>query len=258
MGTPSHRLKLNRADEHMSDIEALTKPIRERREYPVIETMQPKRNAPEWEYRLDLSGIQLPERLPILVGDYLFNVRSALDHLIVAIAPRKYRRKISFPVFTTDPFARDEASRDYLDAEAAARWLSLTGGLPDDCIAALKVLQPYKAAALHGQVAEHHALALLSAFQNADKHRELVDAVVGLHRVELHMGADEIIYAVPVFQDGTIVATGSQKMDVKVKGTALIGLQRGEEIWSFDMLIRRLTAFVADELLPRLEPFLPS
>jgi hypothetical protein len=256
VGTPSHRLKLNRADEHLKDIEALTKPLGERREYPVIETMKPKRKAPEWEYRLDLSSIQLPERLPILVGDYLFNVRSALDHLVVAIAPRKHRRKVSFPIFVTDPFARDETSGDYLDAKAACRWLSLTSGLPDDCIAALKVLQPYEAAALHGQVAGHHALALLSAFQNADKHRELVDAVFGLHRVELHLGSDETIYAVPVFQDGTVLTSEPQKVDVKVKGAVLVGLQRGQEIWSFDMLIRRLTAFVADEVLPRLEPFL--
>jgi hypothetical protein len=256
MGTPSHRLKLNRANEHLGDIEALTEPLRERREYPVVESMKPQHQGPRWEYRLDLSSIQPPERLPILVGDYLFNIRSALDHLAVAFAPGKYRRRVSFPIFTTDPFARDETSGDYLDAEAAARWLSLTSGLPDDCIAAIKALQPYEAAALHGHTAEHHALALLSAFQNADKHRELVDAVVGLHQVEVHIGEDEIVYAVPVFQDGTVVVAAEEKMDVKVKGAALIGLQRSEEIWSFGMLTRRLTAFLADELLPRLEPLL--
>jgi hypothetical protein len=52
------------------------------------------------------------------------------------------------------------------------------------------------------------------------------------------------------------MAAEPQKVDVKVTGTVLVGLQRGNEIWSFDMLIRRLTAFIADEVLPRLEPFL--
>ncbi len=257
MATPSHRLKLYRADEHIEQIEALTKPLRERREYPVVESMKPKRNAPEWEYRLDLRLIQPSERLPILVGDYLFNVRSALDHLIVAIAPRKYRRKVSFPILTGDPLARDETGGDYLDAEAAARWLSLVACLPDDCIAALKVLQPYEAAATHGHAPENHALALLSAFQNADKHRELINTVVGLGKVELHLDG-EITYAVPIFKDGTVIADEGRKMDVKVEGVPVVGLKRGADVWSFDLLIAKLTAFIVDEALPRLEPFLET
>jgi hypothetical protein len=255
VSTPSHRLKLYRADKHMRDIEAITEPLTERREYPVIETMKPEKKGPVWEYRLDLSHVQPPELLSILIGDYLFNVRSALDHLAVALAPRKYRRKVSFPVFACDPVARDETSGDYLDADAARRWLELAECLPDDCVAALKTLQPYEAAALHGHVANHHALALLSAFQNADKHRELVDAVVALQQVEADIDG-ETIFAVPAFKDGTVVARGPEKMNVKIKGSAVVGLQRGREIWSFDLLIRKLTAFVSDELLPRLEPLL--
>jgi hypothetical protein len=255
VGTPSHRLKLDRADEHLADINALTEPLRERCEYPVMETMKPERKGPRWESRLDLRHVQPPERLPILIGDYLFNVRSALDHLIVAIAPRKYRHKVSFPILKTDPIARDEASGDYLNAEAASRWLSLCEWLPDDCIAALTVLQPYQAGALHHQRADHHALSLLSAFQNADKHRELVGAIVGLTKVEAHIDG-ETIYAVPTFKDGTVVAVGPSKMDVKIKGVATVGIQRGNETWSLDMLIDRLKRFLSDELLPRLEPFL--
>jgi hypothetical protein len=49
--------------------------------------MKPRRQGPRPEYALDLSSVnQPPERLAILIGDYLFNVRSALDHLMVAIA----------------------------------------------------------------------------------------------------------------------------------------------------------------------------
>jgi hypothetical protein len=255
VGTPSHRLKLDRADEHLKDINDLTESLRERREYPVIETMKPERKGPRWEYRLDLSHVQPPERLPILIGDYLFNMRSALDHLIVAIAPRKYRHKVSFPIHRTNPLARDEASGDYLNTEAARHWRALADCLPDDCFAALTVLQPYEAAALHRQRAHHHALTLLSAFQNADKHRELIDAIAGLTKVEVDING-ETTYAVPTFKDGTIVVASPEKMDVKVKGVATIGLKRGNEAWSFDMLVERLTAFVTDEVLPRLEPFL--
>ncbi len=181
MATPSHRLKLYRADKHLSEYRWLTAPIAERREYPVVETMKPEKDGPRWEYRLDLSAVQPPsELLPIVIGDYLFDVRSALDHLIVSIAPRKHRYNVSFPIFRRDPLARREASGEYRDADAARRWLSLCCCLPDDCIAPLTWVQPYHSAALHRQSPEYHALSLLSSFQNADKHRELVEAIVGL------------------------------------------------------------------------------
>jgi hypothetical protein len=255
VATPSRRLKLYRADEHLKDIEAILKPLRKRRQYPMVESVQRQRKRTIWEYRLDLDGTQLPEMLPILVGDYLFNVRSALDHLIVAIAPRKHRHKVSFPIHTRDPLASDETSGDYLDADAASRWLTLVKCLPSDCIACLKVLQPYEAATLYGHPAERHALALLSAFQNADKHRELVDVAVGLSKVEVDVDGD-VTYAVPVFQNGTLVARAYRKMQVQIKGVPLVGLQRGQDIWSFDLLIERLARFIADEVLPRLEPLL--
>ncbi|MGA8364468.1 MAG: hypothetical protein WB709_08090 [Solirubrobacteraceae bacterium] len=256
MSTPSHRLKLQRADEHLADIDRLTEPLRERREYPVVETMKPYKKGPLWDYVLDLDEVQPPERLPILMGDYLFNVRSALDHLAVALAPRKYRRKVSFPIHQTDPLARDHTSGYYLNAEAASRWLALCDRLPDNCIAPLMALQPYQAAALHGHRAEHHALVLLGGFQNADKHRELIDAPVGLSKAEVEVNG-ETSYAVPTFQNGTrVVFDAPEKVDVKVKGVAVVGIKRGNDVWSFDMLVDRLSAFIADELLPRLEPLI--
>jgi hypothetical protein len=96
---------------------------------------------------------------------------------------------------------------------------------------------------------------LLSSFQNADKHRELIDAPVGLSKVEVEING-ETTYAVPAFKNGTVVVSAYEQVDVKVKGVATIGIKRGNDVWGFDMLVKRLTAFIADELLPRLEPLL--
>lgn len=222
--TPSHRLKLQRANQHLDDIKMLTEPLSERREYPVIETMQPQKKGPVWEYVLDLSSVDPPPLLlPILIGDYLFNVRSALDHLLVAIAPRKYRGKVNFPIHRADPLARKPSSGNYVNAEAAARWLSLCNCLPDGCIAPLTMLQPYHAAALHSQSADWHALALLSSLQNADKHRELISTIAHLSQVEVHINGNTD-YAAPRFKDGTKILTAPEKMDVHVKGVAAIGI----------------------------------
>ena len=143
----------------------LVRHLRTRREYPVIESMQPHRKAPVWIYNLDLSSGRVDERFAIVLGDYLFNIRSALDHLVVAIAPRKYKYDTSFPICTKDPLASDKTTGAYLDAEAARAWASRTQGLPHDCIAHLKALQPYEMARLQGGSAQSYPLSMLSAFQ---------------------------------------------------------------------------------------------
>jgi hypothetical protein len=253
--TPSHRLKLYRSDKHLEEMQALLTPLAGRREYPVVESVQRQHKRRLWDYRLDLSGITPPEEFPIILGDYLFDIRSALDHLIVAIAPRKYRHKVGFPICTEDPLLRDKTSGSYLNVEEARKWQSMTKGLPSDCVAALKTLQPYHAAREHRKPASIHALALLSALQNADKHRELIGILVGLHKVEATFnGVPEGI--VPALEHNAIVARAEAQMDVEVEGSALVGVKWSNKGFGLADLVDRLGHFIAEEALPRLEPFL--
>jgi len=64
----------------------------------------------------------------------------------------------------------------------------------------------------------------------------------------------ETTYAVPAFKNGTVVVAAYEKMDVKVKGVASVGIRRGNETWGFDTFVERLTTHVTEHLLPRLEP----
>jgi hypothetical protein len=253
--TPSHRLKLYRSDEHLKELKDILEPLRGRREYPVTESMQPQRKGPLWVYQLDLSSITLPEMFPIIFGDYLFNVRSALDHLVVALAPRKRKSKASFPICITDPLATDQATGDYLDTEAATGWLSRTQGLPNDCVAAITRLQPHDAATHHHMPARTHPLAILSAFQNADKHRELVPVVTGLAKAQVtYDGQPQGV--VPTLKDRAILDRQPTQVDVKIEGTAVVGISRGKTVWDLDQFTYNLNTFVANEVLPRLEQFL--
>ena len=254
--TPSHRLKLDRADKHLKELEALIRHLRTRRQYPVVESVQPQRKSPVWTYRLDLDGVQPPETFPIALGDYLFNVRSALDHLIVGIAARKHKYSASFPICTQDPLATDETTGDYLDGEEARKWLSRTEGLPDDCITCLKALQPYGAERLYQGRAETHPLTILSALQNADKHRELVAVLTGLSRVKVTVDG-RVVPVGGVLQNGAVLDPPSpSKVDMKVEGVAIVGLKRANRVWDFDGFVSNLGAFIDNEALPRLERFL--
>jgi len=218
--------------------------------------MERYRKAMVWIYRLDLASAAVPIEFPIVFSDYMVNVRSALDHLMVAVAHRKRRYSVSFPIFTTDPLARDETSGDYLHADEAGKWLSITKGPPDDLVAQLTALQPYAPNDLPGQrySPKNHSLAILSALQNADKHRELVPAITGLSQAEATIDR-EVSGVVPTLRNRAILVRSVAKVQVKIEGSASIGIRGGKTVWAVDEFLARMGTFVRDEVLPRLEPF---
>jgi hypothetical protein len=254
--TPSHRLKLHRAEKHLSDLKAVVADAGRRREYPVREAFDT--DSQEWVYTLDLAAAHPPELFPIVLGDFLFNVRSALDHLVVAIAPdRDSKRQVEFPIFTADPLKIHEHTGAYLHPEEAGKWNKRTTGLPADCIAELRALQPYKTARHFKRRPADQALALLSVLQNADKHRYLVGVVTGLRQIQIEAEGD--CYGLTGgLKDGAEIHTAPAKVDVKVEGAAQVSVGWRDEVRDFDRLCETILDFTALEVLPRLEPFLPG
>lgn len=255
--TPSHRLKLHRAEEHLIDLKGVAADASARRPYPVVETFEPDRQ--EWVYYLSLAEAEPPEMFPIVLGDFLFNVRSALDHLIVAIAPdRDSKRQVEFPIFTADPLRVHEHTGADLHPEEAALWRRRTRGLPADCIAELRALQPYETARHFNASAQDQALAVLSMLQNADKHRNLVGVFTGLTRAQIETDGWWTCVIEPGFKDGAEMYAAPTQVDVKVEGAAQIGVGRPDEIRDFDQLCETILDCIAMDVLPRLEPFLPG
>ena len=182
---PSHRLKIARAYHHLADLEEMMGDIGAPQRYPVAETFDPLSKPGEWVYALDLDHVQQTSMFTVYLGDFLFNMRSALDHLAVACAPRKYRTSISFPIFTTDPLETKPGSGEYRDPKAAKKWTSMTEGMPGAAVAALRDLQPYTRAKVRRGPPENHALAILNSLHNADEHRNLVTVITGLAKAHV-------------------------------------------------------------------------
>ena len=63
--------------------------VGQRREHEVIESVERRNKRLEYVYKLHMGAIEVPEDFPIVFGDFLFDVRSALDHRMVSIAPNK-------------------------------------------------------------------------------------------------------------------------------------------------------------------------
>ncbi len=177
--TDSWRRKVQRAEHHLGDFIDRISPIQERRSYPAPKAIEPFKDTTAYLYR-----VQIPESddplLPIIAGDILFNLRSALDHIFVALVPEADRSKrTAFPIFTDDIEAKDPATGRYLYPEARAAWQRKTAGADAAAMGVVKRFQPYNLT-LQGLDPQYSSLAILGAFQNADKHRQLVLVSNGL------------------------------------------------------------------------------
>ncbi len=129
-----------------------------------------------WDYQLRFTG-QPDPRLAVIAGDVLFNLRSALDHIAVAMVPSQRRTKASFPIEVEPIWKREHGRFVVRDSERRRHWRDATKGMPESAIALIERLQPYHGI---GAGAEQEALYQLNRLNNADKHRQLVLFAAGL------------------------------------------------------------------------------
>jgi len=250
--TDSWRLKLLRAEKHLADLGDLfaPKPPTERYPYPCREVLK---SEEESDYFMDL-GIAVSPYFAIVAGDLLFNIRSALDHLICALIPDEDKGRAQFPIFTADPFEMNQRTGKPVRPEVLAAWERQTKGLPDPVIALLTLMQPYCLAREQGREARHFALAVLSALQNADKHRQLIFSKAGLTKVELIVNGITVDYVGPSLYDGKQMASLPPHMDVVTKGSVVIPLGIGDDVgYAYPDVFNLILNDVANLVLPPLE-----
>ena len=116
--TDSWWLKVKRAQKHMVDIED------EARRYADLNPHEFTRiRLPDSQGQVHYS-VRITEQpgptVVIMLGDFVHNLRSALDHIIVASVPRQRHGKASFPIRYEDIWATDERGQ-FVVKDPAAR-----------------------------------------------------------------------------------------------------------------------------------------
>lgn len=153
------RLKLGRATEH---IEAIDKDVRAWTKKPTYGFVkEPHDNGSRHSVRLKIISEPPLKQWSLIAGDCIHNLRSALDHLVYAIAvdeagsdrPPKHR-ELMFPICD---------SRDKFDGSAPRRIKTLRAPVQ----AEIEQLQPYNRP--HDYLPP--VLAILRNFNDSDKHR---------------------------------------------------------------------------------------
>jgi hypothetical protein len=180
----SIRAKLERAEQHLSELREIDRP------YRTIECSLSIQENPEsgiGHFSFDLPDP--PAVVPTIVGDCLNNLRSSLDHLIWQIVDSNSIAQASksnmFPICTTEDAFTKQIKGNRLR------------GVPAEAVDQIRKLQPFV-------IENNHLLLLLSELCNVDKHRDLIYSVAiasdialsffrnGVNVFNLVVGNDEI------------------------------------------------------------------
>ena len=200
-------LKLWRARQHLTEFEMVLSTYLQTN--PISLVAQPQTDSVREAFNIRMTA-PLPDLLGLIYGDFVHNVRTGLDHLVMALAldngadPRD--NSIQFPICNEpDRFFGSPGGKSHVRPKVPPRG---TGGnnvvaLRPNAQSFVEALQPYNV----GDGA--WTLAELQNLDNMDKHRNLI---VGRIVPSIFMGFEngiEIEWASPVpdLKDGSYLAT---------------------------------------------------
>jgi len=154
--------KLVRAQEHLQELQTQVRRFYQKNPAKVVR--QPDGSPDEFIGKV-VSGVTIPGKIPMIIGDFLTNVRSSLDYLVwelVLAAKNNPTDKNMFPICTTPEAFNQQLARHRLD------------GVPIDAITEIQALQPHH----DGQDAGGHVLAMLDQLCNINKHRRVIATMI--------------------------------------------------------------------------------
>jgi hypothetical protein len=244
------RLKLARAEEHLRAVQQIVSTMS--RISCEIVPEEDTENPNSGVLRVRLS--KPPESLGPIIGDFLFNVRSALDHLVwqlILANDAKPDKSNMFPICATTSAFADECKRGRLTGVA----------IKEQEI--IEALQPYHCG--------NEILLTLAELHNTDKHRDfnLVTAVASDTTVEwsdsggpflgMHLGDEELRDGKPfggIAMPFTSVSMRERFFQARSKGYAqafiAFDYPDADELEPFrvDSVLHGILCFVKDLIFP--------
>jgi hypothetical protein len=252
-------LKLRRAKTHLDVIESKARALNKGPQ------KIPGERHPDVEARVFLAQHDSPEPtiLSAEIGEFLYNVRCALDYIVyelLTLAGERVTTRHAFPIFTSaDRYAREAPPK--------------IAGVPSETVATFERLQPFygpNSNPFHPawRDPESEPLAVLRRLNDEDKHRTLaLSEAIGAFRLEFPDDPDVLTAPTPMFvspgtfKRGAILGTvTSLDPDVKVNLIATFHVslkdarpRPGEHlVQTLDQILR----VVRDRVVPSFAPYL--
>ena len=266
----SWHFKLDRAETHLVEVNEAIARYAETRPYRAARDLETDPDPKVYVVAAHLAE-QPDFTLATILGEFFYNLRSALDHLAIAISPPNRRKRNSFPICLFDPWRPGAKSGRLAESEkitkARTSFKDSTRGMSGEAVAAIKGLQPYQRGSRQARL---HHLAILDSLAQADKHRELVTVARHLSNPATTVtfkGSDALFSQVRpgVYQDGAIVAVFpfmkpvvDSEVEVHVHGAVEVGVKLPETRADFVLpgTLTALLGYFKDVVIPTLEPLI--
>jgi hypothetical protein len=255
-------LKVARAEQHLAEVKAAMAAYAGSNPFRAVRVQQLRGQQHLWLYRLEMTKEPDP-MITVIIGESLYDLRSALDHLAVAMASRNRKASAAFPVEWSDPWEKDAAGVFAYDEERRRSFTSMVKGMPEEAVTMIKVAQPYnrKDSALE-------TLGLISRLENADKHRQLIVLGHGVAdaRSVVTVGGEAIKQETAGFRpDGEEIAKfgfrnrvpRESEVTVEVSCTATIAIKLADIDGYFVLpeSLEVLIRWMRDSVIPEFTPF---
>ena len=250
----SVRLKIDWAEKHLdaldAEIDRWTSGSRNPRRLQRI-----RNGVPPTEYRAEMRfDPPIPDAVPMLIGDAVHNLRSALDHLACALADLEAsttsetgQSDIEFPIYISKTKFNDTGAR---------RIKKLPSSAQDE----IKSLQPHHA----GNDARFHFLWVLHQLDIIDKHRR-ISVLGGRYSLpdnyipQARQGNELVIRGriyIP-FKDGDVIRIGDvdPEFEPDITGTVAIKFGDGPDESIDYSALRVIHKNISNDVLPRFAHF---
>lgn len=236
LGLADPYLKTSRAKEHLESL---------RQELQVFYESKPCRFFREDDFEnqrhiVKMKVTNTPDRVSLIAGDFLFNLRASLDQLIwyLAKVTLPYPRDTQFPI---------------LDKPDAGLIRRRTKGLPTQAAAIIESLQPYNTP--NPADIQNHQLWRLNKMCNIDKHM----------RIPVHGSTGVVTLPIPVvasghrFDDDLILNLPvGLKSEMAVDPQVTFKVVFGDFYWKISCDLDDLQAmyeFIANNVIPKFSRF---
>src|SRR4051812_19688648 len=120
MVIPSYIAKLARAKKHLGDLEEEVRRFGDTHPYEVREAVVAADGRKV--RRITFTGSPANTDIPLIAADAIYNLRSALDHLMSALVTSKHRSSAVFPVYFAGVWEEAASGENVRRAKQRRRW----------------------------------------------------------------------------------------------------------------------------------------
>lgn len=260
---PSYVAKIARAKKHLVDLDKAVEDFAATEPYTVRTRIEGKKQRKI--RRVVFTADPANTDIPIIAADVIYNLRSSLDHLMSALVAKRDRNSAMFPIFFQGVWEAIVPGENQQRTKERMRWASDVKSLSDEAVTVLKRMQP---ADTDPQDPEAPVLTLLSRLSNRDRHEKLPVVMGGMGDLRVEFidsnGVRQTGSADPdprhvLIDETEITDIPDDAVDVKVKGTPLVGISVGAKQTQRYVEIPSRLAVMAEvietEVFPALMPY---